>query len=405
MPQRRTTIDAIRGLCLINIFVNHIQDGAVSVVSPSRLGFSDSADIFVLLSGISIALAASQASRRRLPDIVAHLWRRAARIYAFELVIVFATLGLLAAILALRGVTGVHAEETALLRDHGFPNLLSHALTLRQTVGYSSVLRLYVALMLIAPILLRLAGWRFWAPLPPALLLWIAAGHFHLVVSNSLSGAPFALTILPWTLIFALGITIGQGLVDGVPLPRPRWLTGLALAYLVGYLVLAVVVVRLWPAAADWAATRNDVFWLGASKTYQSPLRVLHVLALAYLVMALPRAPLIRLLHQVPRDNLLVRLGRRPLPVFTAGAIGAMLASEALDLAALSLDDAWLPLLLLEAGMIALFVGIALRIGGRPGRALPIRPASQESQTVQPAPHVTGPDLRVPGLREGPAIA
>lgn len=405
MPQRRTTIDAIRGLCLINIFVNHIQDGAISVVSPSRLGFSDSADIFVLLSGISIALSTSQASRRRLPDIVAHLWRRAARIYAFELVIVFATLGLLAAILALRGVTGVHAQETGLLREHGFPNLLGHALTLRQTVGYSSVLRLYVALMLIAPILLRLAGWRFWAPLPPALLLWIAAGHFHLVLSNSLTGAPFFLTILPWTLIFAVGITIGQGLVNGVALPRPRWLTGLALGYLVAYLVLAVVVVRLWPAAADWAATRNDAFWLGASKTYQSPLRVLHVLALAYLVMALPRAPLIRLLHQVPRDHLLTRLGRRSLPVFTAGAIGAMLASEALDLAALSWNAAWLPLLLLEAGMIALFIGIALRIGGRPGRTRPSRPVQPEGRASRRDPQVPTPDRPALGLRESAALA
>ncbi|MGU3360899.1 OpgC domain-containing protein [Methylobacterium sp. M6A4_1b] len=398
MPQRRTTIDAIRGLCLINIFVNHIQDGAIAAVSPSRLGFSDSADIFVLLSGISVALAGSQSSRRRVPDIVAHLWRRAVRIYAFDLVIILSTLGILAAILALRGVAGVHAEETGLLRDHGVPSVLSHAVSLRQTVGYSGVLRLYVALMLVAPLLLRLAGWRFWAPLPPALLVWLAAGHFDLVVNNSLTGMPFALTVLPWILVFSLGIAIGQGMVGGVALPRSRWLTGLALAYLASYLVLAVVLVRLWPPAADWAATRNDTFWFGASKTYQSPLRVLHVLALAYVVMALPRAPLIRLLHQVPYDHILTRLGRRSLPVFTAGAIGAVVASEALDLAAIPLGDAWLPLLLLEAGMIALFVGLALRIGGRAGRAPPSRPASPDGQA--PAR-----DLRISAQRGATAIA
>jgi hypothetical protein len=384
MPQRRTTIDAIRGLCLINIFVNHIQDGALAAVSPSRLGFSDSADIFVLLSGISVALAASQASRRRLPDIVAHLWRRAVRIYAFDLVIILSTLGLLAAFLALRGVAGVHAEALGLLRDHGFPRVLGHALTLRQTVGYSAVLRLYVALMLVAPLLLRLAGWRFWAPLPPALLLWLAAGAFDLVVNNSLTGAPFALTVLPWILVFSIGIAIGQGMVGGVALLRSRWLTGLALAYLAGYFVLAVIVVRLWPPAADWAATRNDGFWFGASKTYQSPLRLLHLLALTYVVMALPRAPLIRLLHQVPRDHLLCRLGRSSLPVFTAGAIGAVAASEALDLASVPLDDAWLPMLLLEAGMIALFVGIALRIAGPAHRPMRGPAAPGRSGTTGP---------------------
>lgn len=373
MPQRRTTIDAIRGLCLINIFVNHIQDGVIATVSPSRLGFSDSADIFVLLSGMSVALAASQASRHRVPDIIAHLWRRAVRIYAFDLVIILSTLGILAAVLALRGVAGVHADELGLLRDHGFSSVLNHTLTLRQTVGYSAVLRLYVALMLVAPFFLRLAGWRFWAPLPPALLVWLAAGQFDLVVSNSLTGAPFALTILPWILVFSIGIAIGQGMVDGVALPRSRRLTVLALAYLAGYLVLTVVLVRLWTPAAHWAAARNDAFWLGASKTYQSPLRLLHLLALAYVVMALPRAPLIRLLHRVPPDHLLSRLGRRSLPVFTAGAIGAVVASEVLNLAAVSLGDAWLPMLLLEAGMIALFVGIALRIAAPPRRVAPAR--------------------------------
>ncbi|MBY0260340.1 OpgC domain-containing protein [Methylobacterium sp.] len=392
MPQRRTTIDAIRGLCLINIFVNHIEEGAFAAVSPSRLGFSDSADIFVLLSGISIALAGSRASRRRVPDIIAHLWRRAVRIYAFDLVIILSTLGILAAILALRGVAGVHADELGLLRDHGFPSVLGHALTLRQTVGYSAVLRLYVALMLVSPLLLRLAGWRFWAPLPPALLVWLAAGQFDLVVSNSLTGVPIALTILPWMLVFSIGIAIGQGMVDGVTLPRNRWLTGVALAYLASYLVLTVVVVRLWPPAADWAATRNDAFWLGASKTYQSPLRLLHLLALAYVVMALPRAPLIRLLHQVPRDHLLSRLGRSSLPVFTAGAIGAVVTSEALDLASIPLDDAWLPMLILEAGMIVLFVGIALRIAGpasRPmrGPATPDRSATAGQDGLAGAAH------------------
>jgi hypothetical protein len=402
MPQRRTTIDAIRGLCLINIFVNHIQDGAFATISPSRLGFSDSAHIFVLLSGMSVALAGSQASRRQLPEIVIHLWRRAARIYAFDLALIVSTLGFLAAILILRGVAGVHAAETGLLQEHGLPSLLSHAVTLRQTVGYSSVLRLYVALMLLAPFLLRLAGWRFWAPLPPALLLWVAAGQFDLVVSNSLSGAPFALTILPWILVFSIGIAIGQGMVDGVALPRSRWLTGLALVVLTSYLVLTVVLVRVWPAAADWAATRNDTFWLGASKTYQSPLRLLHVLALTYVVMALPRAPLIRLLHAVPRDHVLTRLGRCSLPVFTASALGAVVASEALDLAAIPLDGAWLPLRLSEAGLIALFVGVALWIAGHPRQGARQRRCglrSDQDATAGPEDQQTG------GCRPMPAIA
>lgn len=66
MQQRSTTIDAVRGICLVNIFVNHIENGYLTNLSPSGLGFSDSADIFVLLSGISVALAARQTEARAL---------------------------------------------------------------------------------------------------------------------------------------------------------------------------------------------------------------------------------------------------------------------------------------------------------------------------------------------------
>lgn len=379
MPQRRATIDAIRGLCLINIFVTHIENGAFARLSPSRLGFSDSSDIFVLLSGISTALAAQQASRRRLGEMAAHLWQRAARLYAAEVILILSTLALLAAILALRGVEGVQAAETGLLRDHGLATLLWHALTLGQNVGYSCVLRLYIALMLLAPLLLRLALWRVWAPLPPAILLWALAGHCDWVVPNSLSGIPFTQTILPWTLLFTIGIVIGQGLNLGLRLPRNRWLIGLALGYLAGN-ILFYLLIPTWPAAQDWIATRNDHFWLGGSKTYQSPLRVLHVLALAYLVMAVPKAPLIRLLHQVPRDHGLARLGRRSLPIFTMSAVAAVAASELLDLAALRLNGAPVPVLLLEAALIGLFVHLALRFD-----RLPHRPASG------PEPALRGP--------------
>lgn len=112
MPQRRATIDAIRGLCLVNIFVNHIENGVFTHLSPSRLGFSDSSDIFVLVSGISTALAARQASRRQFRHMAAHLWRRAAHLYAVEVILILSTLGLLATILTLRGVGALRRSRS-----------------------------------------------------------------------------------------------------------------------------------------------------------------------------------------------------------------------------------------------------------------------------------------------------
>lgn len=53
---RYHAIDAIRGFCLVNIFITHLSTSMIKEASPSKLGFSDSAEIFVLLAGISTSI-------------------------------------------------------------------------------------------------------------------------------------------------------------------------------------------------------------------------------------------------------------------------------------------------------------------------------------------------------------
>ena len=57
LPGRDLRIDAIRGLTLLIIFVNHMPGNVVSAWMPHNYGFSDAADIFVLLAGVSAAFA------------------------------------------------------------------------------------------------------------------------------------------------------------------------------------------------------------------------------------------------------------------------------------------------------------------------------------------------------------
>ncbi|GJD38675.1 MULTISPECIES: OpgC domain-containing protein [Methylobacterium] len=379
MIERRTTIDAIRGLCLVNIFVNHLDGGYLFHLSPSRLGFSDSSEVFVLLSGISTSLAFSKRPHPvDVAGLVRPLWVRAMRLHTFNIALILATLALLALILEIRGPIGEVTGDAALLRDHGPWTMFWHAVTFRQTVGYSSVLRLYVVLMLIAPVLLRLAAWRWWAPIPPALITWAIAGHFDLVLPNSLSGQPFALTILPWTLLFATGIALGRAMTLDVPLPHSGSALALSLAYLATYPMLAAIVIRVSPDALEWAEHRNASFWFGASKTYQSPLRFLHVMALAYVVAAAPRAPLIRLLYRMGPDHPLSRLGRNSLLVFTVGAVAAVAVSEMLHLVRIHVTDVLAARIAIELALTGIFIRAALCLSpkaSRPGRSAPAVPA------------------------------
>jgi hypothetical protein len=328
MHNRVQAIDAIRGFCLVNIFINHITVGVIHNISPSNIGFSDSAETFVFLAGMSTFLAYGNLD---FSGSALTLWKRAAKLYTYNLMVIA---GSLIGLLAIAGVVGaptmLDVRFLRILSERTLGELAWNIVTLQQSVGYSMVLRLYIALMFMAPVFVWLASRRWWWPLPPALAIWALAGHFGWVACDSLTGAPLTLTILPWSLVFACGLAFAAGMRQGVRLPRSALLLGAAVAMVLSYVILLYGLPH-WPRAQAWAAERETHFWLGSSKIYESPLRLLHLLSLVYIVAVFPTAPVIRLIHQVGRDNVLVRLGRRSLPVFSFGAVYALLANEILN--------------------------------------------------------------------------
>ena len=332
MSERVNAIDAARGLCLVNIFVNHVSLGVLSQASPSKIAFCDSADIFVLLAGISAFLAYGPRAGAGF-DVraaQARTWRRALTLYFANVAIMAAS-----AVIILLGATGAGSPTpgiapAAMFAEPGGIRFLWDAVSMQQSVGYSMVLRLYVYLMLAAPLYLWLASRRFWYPLVPAAALWLVGGHFGLVARNSLTGELFSMTILPWQLVFAGGISLGAAISQGVRPPRAPALVWASAAIVACGTLLLAVGDRVSPDVHGWLATRNEHFWTGISKTYQSPLRLLYLAALVHLVVALPRAPLIRLLHSASPTGLLCRLGRRSLHVFAFGAVIALALDQLL---------------------------------------------------------------------------
>ncbi len=57
VPRAWTSIDFWRGVVLCTIFINHIPGNLFEIVTQKNYGFSDSAEAFVFLSGLSLALA------------------------------------------------------------------------------------------------------------------------------------------------------------------------------------------------------------------------------------------------------------------------------------------------------------------------------------------------------------
>src|SRR5690606_34128037 len=54
---RDTAIDVIRALALLTIFVNHVPGNPLEFLTHKNFGFSDAAEAFVLISGVSAGLA------------------------------------------------------------------------------------------------------------------------------------------------------------------------------------------------------------------------------------------------------------------------------------------------------------------------------------------------------------
>src|SRR5499427_5381742 len=60
MPAPAKRIDGIdcwRGLALLMIFIDHVPENVFQHVTLTNFGFSDAAELFVFLAGVSVALA------------------------------------------------------------------------------------------------------------------------------------------------------------------------------------------------------------------------------------------------------------------------------------------------------------------------------------------------------------
>lgn len=146
---REARIDIVRGIAILVILVNHLSQvaelGGIRVgliPTPTRLGWSTAAELFVMLSGYMVGLV-----YLRRPGPSRAIWRRAGRLWFYDLV-------LLALVLPLMAV--MSAGELPFWRLDPFA-ADPLAATLRFAALLSAprlldILQLYIVLMLAAPI-------------------------------------------------------------------------------------------------------------------------------------------------------------------------------------------------------------------------------------------------------------
>ena len=317
-PIRDARVDVVRGFALLTIFVDHIPRNAPALLTLHNFGFSDAAEIFVLLAGYSSMIAYGGLFQRAgLWTTLIRIAKRCGRIYLFHAGLLLVTLVIVRIWMDLTGL--VPRFGVAPLLEMGFVPGLLRGLALNALPNYLDILPLYILLLALFPLVYFGMQRGVWGVLALSGTLWLAANVDHTLnlpnataVDDGWYFNPFA-----WQFLFVLGVTLALAVRagDGL-LPRRGWATVAAWVYL----GLALLQGGSW---ADWGLPNLRPLVIEApDKSHVVPLRLLHILALTYLVFSTPAVA--RFCRRRPLQ-LIDACGRHSLEIFAAGCLAALI--------------------------------------------------------------------------------
>ncbi len=323
--RRDPRIDFLRGIALLSIFVDHIPQNRLADFTLQNFGFSDAAEIFVLLAGFSATHAYNSVFERQgLTVGLRRVFVRCLQIYGVQVALLLATLLFVGLWEKIYGVPSVVLAP--LLRD-GWKGAL-RGVSLRALPAYLDILPLYLLLLAAFPVVRFAMARSLAACLAASASLYAAANIWHLNLRNIVDPADAAhwyFDPFTWQLLFVLGCALAIAIRQERALMSrpPLVLRALCWVYVAGaFLVLDAW--KLWPPPlpGDFYGTSPLLGILGNEpKTYVSPWRLADVLALAYLVLTssvMIRVATWRYVRPV------VACGRNSLPVFALGCILAL---------------------------------------------------------------------------------
>ncbi|MBV9758177.1 MAG: OpgC domain-containing protein [Alphaproteobacteria bacterium] len=357
--RRDRRVDVLRGFALLMIFIDHVPGDWLNNITMRNFGFCDAAEIFVLLAGFASMSAYGKCFERQ--GARSGLWRvcqRCARLWLFQLGLLLATLALRRSWLSHYGVSEPGSESFlgAGLAD------IAWAASLRALPPGLDILPLYIVLLTCFPFgyaAARLVG--PFAALAASAALWAAANLLPgLNFVNAADGTPWHFNPFAWQFLFAIGAVLAIATqASGGSLPRRTWVVAGCWAYL-GWALLQAAPWTVFglPDLGPWRLSVPD-------KTALAPVRLLDVLAIAYLVLSSRR------LTGLVRHRAFAAVeacGKHSLEVFSLGT----LLSLAGQLAMQTFGDG----LGMQIGVNLLGFGIMLTLGLVLERGLVSPPAS-----------------------------
>ncbi|WP_144426429.1 OpgC domain-containing protein [Methylobacterium sp. ARG-1] len=353
-PVRDARVDVLRGFALLMIFIDHIPRNAPASFTLHNLGFSDAAEIFVLLAGYSSMVAyGGLFGRAGIRATLVRIGRRCLRIYLFQAGLLLATLVIVRIWMDLTGLTP-RFGVAPLLQMGLLPGLL-RGLALNALPNYLDILPLYILLLALFPAIYFGMRRGIWGVLALSGTLWLAANVDHTLnlpnaaaVDDGWYFNPFA-----WQFLFVIGAALAVAVRagDGL-LPWRNWAAALAFAYLAFGLLQG----GSW---GEWGLPDlRPLAIAGPDKSHVGPLRLLHILALTYLIFS---APAMRRLSGWRPLRLIDACGRHSLEIFAAGCLAALIGRILYR----TFDATWPLQIAVNLTGLALMLGLAKLLDAR----------------------------------------
>ena len=342
---RDLRIDACRGIALWFIFLDHVPNNIGSWLTLRNYGFSDAAEVFMFVSGVTCALAYGKALRfEGWTGVVRRTLRRSWDIYVAFLLL---TLGCVI-LVHLAGGRLADESNTRILLDHPGEKLAQAAVLLYRPVN-TDVLPIFVLLHLsFAPLLwllLRVPNVTLGASLTLSALVHV----FGWTIPGP--NGHWAFNPLAWQLLVVLG---AWWMIEDRSV-RP-WVTSrTARALAVLYLLFSLVIVlspHIKPLDALIPQALSQLIY-PLDKSNLDPLRLLHFLAIAVLAAWLVPRDWSWLKTPVMRGA--ICCGQNSLPIYCVGVLLAFASHMAL----LGISDGLAMQIVLSLGGIGAMIATA----------------------------------------------
>ena len=369
---RDPRLDFYRGIAMLIIFTSHAPNNFWGDWIPGRFGFSDATEIFVFCSGMASAIAFGTSYDRSGWFLgTARVLFRCWQVYWAHIGLFFALLFVVIG-LDTFGLEKLYVNSLALqVFLNNTTQGLTGLMTLTYVPNYFDILPMYIAILLMMPIIMGLSRVRVELVFAFMGIVWLmgqtrllqAVGLERLVIGLPASFTndrqwffnPFA-----WQLVFYTGFALVRGWIPRPPV-NALWVSVAALIT-IGMMSLSHVAIREWGFAwaQDWRSA--NAMWI--TKTDIGLVRYIHFLAVAYLAYAIAGEGGRHLIVQGKTAlgkvakffvTILTKVGQQSLAVFIVSMILSIVVGFTLDIT----GDGHLPVALSNILGWAFLIGIA----------------------------------------------